>query len=847
MRRYFPLLLIVVMVTAAPATGQHHDSPGANFDLAARWAPYRINDMIYSTSVRPQWIEGTENFWYEWKSSEGTFYYIVDSNRGSKRQIFDNDRIAAELTRITRDPYDGQHLPIKKIKFIDANTLQFEVQGSQDEEKEEEVGEDQEEDEEEEDDKESKKSEPKKKVFHFEYDVRSRTLRELEEWEEPDNHPSWAALSPDGQTILFGRNYNIYKMSPEDYDKILEARRGNTGDDAEEAEDEIEVEETQLTTDGVEHFSYTGSSRGQTTEEVEENKDKRKRVSVSWSHDSRRFSTSRTDQREVGDLWIIHSTGNERPELETYKYAMPGEEHVGHAVMQIHDLKADTLVIVQSDRFTDENLSTITARQFRYPASEEPFRSLWLSNNSDEFFYSSISRDMKRVDVMKVDASTGEATVFIEERLNTYVETRRLEMLENGDFLWWSERDGWGHLYRYGADGTLKNQITSGPFSVRAIQSIDDSAGVIYFTANAREEGEDPYFNHAYRVNMDGSGLRLLNPGDFDHRSTFSESGRYFVDTYSRVNTVPMISLRNSNGQNVLNLEESDFSKLIEAGYKFPTPFTVKAGDGITDLYGVMYKPFDFDPEQTYPIVEYVYPGPQTESVSKSFSTNRYETALAQFGMIVVTVGNRGGHPNRSKWYHNYGYGDLRDYGLEDKKVTVEQLVDRHDFIDADRVGIYGHSGGGFMSTAAMLVYPDFFKVAVSSSGNHTNDVYNRRWSEKHHGVKEVVSDSGKVTFEYDIDINPDLAKNLKGHLLLTTGDEDNNVHPANTYRMVDALIKANKRFDFFLFTGQRHGYGNMSDYWFWLRAEYFVEHLLGDSQWSADIWQLNNEKPQSR
>ena len=271
MRRYFPLLLIVVMVTAAPVTGQHHDSPGANFDLAARWAPYRINDMIYSTSVRPQWIEGTENFWYEWKSSEGTFYYIVDSNRGSKRQIFDNDRIAAELTRITRDPYDGQHLPIKKIKFIDANTLQFEVQGSQDEEKEEEVGEDQEEDEEEEDDKESKKSEPKKKVFHFEYDVRSRTLRELEEWEEPDNHPSWAALSPDGQTILFGRNYNIYKMSPEDYDKILEARRGNTGDDAEEAEDEIEVEETQLTTDGVEHFSYTGSSRGQTTEEVEEN------------------------------------------------------------------------------------------------------------------------------------------------------------------------------------------------------------------------------------------------------------------------------------------------------------------------------------------------------------------------------------------------------------------------------------------------------------------------------------------------------------------------------------------------------------------------------------------------
>jgi len=822
---------------------QHHEAQTANFDLAARWAPYKINDMIYSTSVSPQWIEGTENFWYQYETSDGTSYYIVDSNRGSKRQIFDNDRLAAEITRITRDPKDGKHLGIRRIKFVDANTLQFEVQGTQDEEteEEEEVGDDQEEE------KKKPKAKTKKKVFHFEFDVSSQTLREMEDWEEPDNHPSWASISPDGETVLFGRDYNIYKMSRADYDKILEVRVGKTGDDAEEAEDDVEVEEIQLTTEGVEHFSYASSGRGQTAEEKEENKDKRKRVSVSWSQDSKRFSTGRSDQREVGDIWIIHSTGNKRPQLETYKYAMPGEEHVGKSVLEIYDLESDNLVSVNADRFTDESLSTVTASQFRYPSSDEPFRSLWLSENSEVFYYTSISRDLKRVDVMKVNASTGDAEVLIEERLNTYVETRRLEMLENGDYLWWSERDGWGHLYRYGADGSVKNQITSGAFSVRGISRIDEDAGVIFFTANAREAGEDPYYNHAYRVNMDGSGLRLLNPGDYDHRSSFNESGNYFVDNYSRVNTTPASTLVNRNGQKVLDLEEADFSKLMEAGYQFPEPFTVKAGDGITDLYGVMYKPFDFDAEKEYPIVEYVYPGPQTEAVSKFFSTNRYETALAQFGMVVVTVGNRGGHPNRSKWYHNYGYGDLRDYGLEDKKVTVEQLVDRHSFIDKDRVGIYGHSGGGFMSTAAMLVYPDFFKVAVSSSGNHTNDIYNRWWSEKHHGVKEVVSDSGKVTFEYAIDKNPDLASNLKGHLLLTTGDEDNNVHPANTYRMVDALIKANKRFDFFLFTGQRHGYGSMGDYWFWLRAEYFVEHLIGDDQWNADIWQLNNEKPQSR
>jgi dipeptidyl aminopeptidase/acylaminoacyl peptidase len=233
--------------------------------------------------------------------------------------------------------------------------------------------------------------------------------------------------------------------------------------------------------------------------------------------------------------------------------------------------------------------------------------------------------------------------------------------------------------------------------------------------------------------------------------------------------------------------------------------------------------------------------------VAKSFSTSRYEVGLAQLGFVVITIGNRGGNPARSKWYHNYGYGNLRDYGLADKKTAIEQLADRHDYIDIDRVGIYGHSGGGFMSTAAMLVYPDFFKVAVSSSGNHNNDVYNRWWSETHHGVKEVEDDSGNVSFEYDIKKNSDLAANLQGNLLLTTGDIDNNVHPAGTYRMAEALIKANKRFDFFIFPGQRHGYGNMGNYWFWLRAEYFAKHLLGDERRAADIVELNLEREQTR
>lgn len=818
----------------------------ANYRLAARFAPYKIQDIVYSTSVDPRWIEGSERFWYEWKTADGSFYYIVDPTSGSKRQIFDRDRIAAELTRITKDPWDAQHLPIRKIKFIDANTLQFEVESSQDEEVEEEVEQEQEEEQQEEEAGERKRT--KKKIFHFEYDVDTQTLRELEDWEAPDNHPEWASVSPDGQWVVFARNHNLHMMSGGDYEKILDARRGKEEEkEAEKAEEKVEVEEIQLTEDGEEHYGYAVFERGDTDDEREKNKDKRKRTRVVWSKDSRRFALERQDQRKSGELWVIHSTGNKRPKLETYKYDMPGEKGVTQSELLIYDLEARSMTKVAADEFKDQSLRISTERQFIYPDSDEPRRALWLSDDSERLYFTRSSRDLHRIDVCVADATTGEVRLLIEERLNTYVEEEPLELLELGDMIWWSERDGWAHLYRFGPDGTLKNRLTQGPYSVRRVVGVDEAQGVLYFVANGREPGEDPYYQHLYRVGLDGRGLTLLDPGDFDHRIDMGESNRFFVDNYSRVNTNPAAALYDSRGRKILDLEEADFSKLLEAGYRFPEPFIVEADDGITDLYGVMYKPFDFDSTKLYPIIAYVYPGPQTEAVAKSFSTRAYEVGLAQMGFIVITVGNRGGHPARSKWYHNYGYGNLRDYGLADKKATIEQLAARHDFIDIDRVGIYGHSGGGFMSTAAMLVYPDFFKVAVSSSGNHNNDVYNRWWSEKHHGVKEVVDDSGHVSFEYDIEKNSDLAANLKGHLLLTTGDIDNNVHMAGTLRVAEALIRANKRFDFFVFPGQRHGYrDHAGDYWFWLRAEYFARHLLGDDRLAPDITELNLEREQS-
>jgi dipeptidyl-peptidase 4 len=840
------------MVPATASTLAPVGGPGsANYPMAARWAPYRIDKLIHSTAVTPRWIEGTERFWYEWETSDGKSYYVVDPARGTKRPIFDNDRIAAELTRITRDPWDRQNLPIRKIRFVSPGILHFEVESSRDEESdasdrdtEEQKLEDEQEQRERRD---GPPPRPRKKVHYFEYDVDRQTLRELHDYEAPDDHPAWASVSPDGETVVFARNHDLYTMSGADYARILDARRGKSGEEADDAEEKVEVEEVRLTEDGEEHYSYAVFERGETDSERAKNAEKRKRTNVVWSQDSRRFALVRLDQRKVADLWVIHSVGHERPELETYRYDMPGEEDVTQNEIWIYDLASRSAVKVEEPSpWKDQSMSISTARQFRYPDSTEPRRQLWLAPGSNELHYVRFSRDRHRTDMMVADATTGRARVLFEDRLNTHMGSRNPERFPDGDIIWWSERDGWAHLYRYDSQGRLRNRLTEGPFSVRSIQGVDERQGYVFFQAAGREPGEDPYYEHLYRVRLDGSDLRLLNPGSYDHRAAVGPSTRYFVNNFSRVNTTPRSTLHDASGRQVMELEVADFSRLADAGWQMPEPFRVKADDGVTDLYGVMYLPFDFDPGKRYPIIAYVYPGPQTEAVSKSFSTNRFETALAQFGFVVITVGNRGGHPGRSKWYHTYGYGNLRDYGLADKKVAIEQLADRFAFIDIDRVGIYGHSGGGFMSTAAMLVYPDFFKVAVSSAGNHDNDVYNRYWSETHHGVKEVVDDDGEVSFEYSIARNSELARNLKGRLLITTGDVDNNVHMAGTLRVAEALIRANKRFDFFVFPGQRHGFGDMSDYWFWLRAEYFVRHLLGDDRWNVDISELQVERQQT-
>jgi dipeptidyl-peptidase-4 len=817
----FLLAILSVSFAQTPVTK-------ANYNLAARFSPKKLDKMVFSTNVDPHWLKNTDRFWYVYETPSGKNWWLVDPAKGEKRLLFDNARLASLLTAIVKDPMDAQHLNIDSMRFVkDENWIQFEVKSTEEIEKK---------------DSTAKKGTPpakERKVYYFEYNINTGQLVELSDFKKPKRNPRWASISPDGQTILFMKKFNLYSMDRANFEKALKN------------EDDSTIVETQITKDGIEYFSYGSdgfySGGGETNVDKEKNKNKRKNVNVYWSPDSKHFALIRNDVRNVKELWVVNSVADPRPTIETYKYWMPGEKESPISYVLLFNNATKTFKELNIKQFKDQDIG-VYSRTNAVNTRDDDWRPLvWLGNNN-RFYFTRTSRDLKRIDLCLVDITTGEVKTLIPERLNTYVEVKKPLIVNDGnEIIQWSERDGWAHLYLYDGNGTLKNRLTSGSYHVEDLVGVDDKKRVIYFTANAKEENEDPYYLHLYRVNFDGSGLRLLNPGEFDHNISINDNKQFFVDNFSRVNTAPRSVLYHSDGRKIMDLETTDLSSLFAAGYKFPQIFKVKADDGVTDLYGVMYKPFNFDSTKKYPVIEYVYPGPQTEAVNKGFgrSMDRVDR-LSQLGFIVVTVGNRGGHPARSKWYHTYGYGNLRDYGLADKKAALEQLADRYSWIDADRAGMYGHSGGGFMTAAAMLVYPDIYKVGVSSSGNHDNSIYNRWWSEKHHGVKETVGEKGDTTFQYTIEKNMDLAKNLKGRLLLTTGDIDNNVHPAGTIRMVNALIKANKRFDLLLLPGQRHAYGDMTEYFFWRMADYFSEHLMGDNEKPVDIVEMNREVEQT-
>lgn len=628
------------------------------------------------------------------------------------------------------------------------------------------------------------------------YQLNLSSMDLQQEAESPDHE----IFSPDGSKAAFIQDHNLW------------------------VRDTASNALTQLTFDGVEDYGYATNNAGWIRDDG---------PVLLWSPDSRSIATFRHDGRNVGEMYL-YDTRVGHVELDAWKYPLPGDEHIfmiERIVVHLEDEPRVVPLRMPPDPHRSTTADHIADFDGRFLDVE------WSEDAAFLAFISS-SRDHKSATLRLSNPDTGDVRDIYNETVATYYESGAATenwrlFVERNEFLWFSEQDNWGHLYLHDlTSGQMKRQLTSGNWSVLQVQQVDLESEQIYFTGSNREPG-DPYFHYLYRVNMDGSGLTLLTPEPAHHVINWSEDGRYFTDIYSTPTTAPVSVIRDRDGAVLQELGQTDISQLLAAGWVAPEPFVVKARDQQTDLYGLLYKPSNFDPASSYPVLNYLYPGPQTGSVGRrSFSPARSDKqAVAELGFVVVEV-DAMGTPGRSKSFHDAYYGNMGDNGLPDQVTTIRQLAADRPWMDIERVGIWGHSGGGFASTAGILRYPDFYKVAVSSAGNHDNRNYEDDWGEKWQGLLETYpetspDDPDAPSTNYDNQANQLLVENLQGKLLLAHGLMDDNVHPSNTLLMVQALVEAEKDFDLVLLPDSRHGFAT-SRYFMKRRWDYFVRHLLG-------------------
>lgn len=742
-----------------------HGQERANYKAADQFLPSNAGSLIYSKEMKPSYLPGTDRFWFSYKTSQGTSYYLVDPRKKKMEPLFDNERMATQIAELTGKACDTVNLNINPI-FEEGKEGEFTFWANQ---------------------------------KQLRYDMKTRTCTEIPR-QKPGNRPAkpynptamMYSVSSDGAYVAFSKRHNVWLRRSDEPDSLARP----------------------LTTDGVKEFSYSDN-------EMDDN-DRIFTTKAHWLKGTHRLFAIRVDNRGIGTLPVVSSSFG-RPRLVTSiggdKYIMPGDKRVPQYELSLLDAETGEVRKVDITKWQDQELKL-----------------LHVSADSRYLYLQRTRRTRDELDICRVDTETGEVTVILNEVCKPYFNDRNQSIAfinDDTEFIWWSERSGWGHYYLYSADGQLKSPVTAGEWMAEKIVRIDTARREVYVIGHGREEGMNPYYACLYKATLDGDGaVKLLTPEDANHHVEFSPSGDYFTDNFSRVDMAPRSVLRDKNGKLVRALAEADLSTLLATGWRMPERFTVKAADGKTDLYGVMWKPIDFDSTRKYPVISYVYPGPQMEAVDLDFTvTGNHNAALAQVGFIVVNFGHRGGSPLRDKAYRTYGYGNLRDYALADDKRGIEQLAERHPYIDLDRVGIFGHSGGGFMSAAAICAYPGFYKAAVASSGNHDSNIYNRAWGETFHGVTQTVKGADTV-FTCKIPTTAELAPKLQGHLLVITGDEDNNVHPGQSLRLVSALIDAGKNFDMLVLPGQGHQYKGAKDL-FWRRKIwfYFAKHLLGDDR----------------
>ena len=621
-----------------------------------------------------------------------------------------------------------------------------------------------------------------------------RTGYECVERERPETGPSGVS-SPDGRYVAFRRDHDLWVFDREEGSSV------------------------QLTTDGEERYGYATDSQGWRTSN---------QPILLWSPDSRRIATYRLDERGVEEMHLLR-TAEPRPQVESWPYALPGDTVVPMLERVVVDVEERSVVELDTPPDHQRTSSCCGLGRGADWADVE-----W-SADGETLAFVSTSRDYRTVTLRVADPGTGQVRTVLEESHPVFFEshaggrgTPNWRVLhDRGEVLWFSQRDGWGHLFRYDLQsGELLGRVTGGNWNVLDVLEVDEAAGTLLFTGVGREPERDPYFTHLYRVALDGSGLRLLTPEDADHSVSLSPDGRFLVNTRSTVSLPPETVLRRtSDGEVVATLEVADMSELEALGWQPPEPFSTRGRDGVTEIFGLLIRPSDFDPERRYPIINAIYPGPQAGSVgTRSFSVSRrgQAHALAELGFVVVLVDGMG-NAMRSKGFHTEYYGDMADNGLPDQKAAMRELARRYQWIDLDRVGIFGHSGGGFATAAALLHHPDFFHVGVAGAGNHDNRGYTYYWGEKWQGLLEETEDGDN----YENQANHLFAENLVGRLLLTYGTMDSNVHPNTTLLLIDALIAANRDFDVMVFPNRGHGYSG-EPYNLRITWDYFVRHLLG-------------------